>query len=521
MSHEIRTPLSGVLGTIELLLDSKLTPPQSRLVDSARRSATNLLDLLNDILDFSKIEAGKLDLETVEFDLGELIEDVVQLFTERARRKGLELRWALAPDAIIDLRGDPMRLRQILSNLVGNAIKFTPRGEVAIAVSTGPIDDDRVDVQFEVRDTGIGLEPEATKRIFESFHQADGSTTREYGGTGLGLAISKQLLDMMGGEIEIESTPGEGSTFRFRVSLGIRSEQGRASRHPAVRAPVSAFPEQVTETLARSRILVVEDHPVNQEVIRGMLEPTGCQIDLVGNGRDAIEIFSVHRFDLILMDCQMPVLDGYATTRAIREIETEWGLERDGRPARVPIIAITAHAMAGEQEKCLTAGMDDYLSKPFSQAQLRSAMARWLRAPVGPGSDLASPRSRPQRPSGRSAAAVDSKTLDDLRKMQGQHSSDLLQRAIGIYLERLPEQIEVLEEAVREADADEIRGVAHSLKSSSATLGATRLASLCADLETMGREGRVDAAPAVLSDLLEEAEQVKAALIGEVEEEVA
>ncbi len=504
MSHEIRTPMNGVLGMIDLLLETPMSGAQKRYAEIIRRSGESLLAIINDILDISRIEAGKLVLESIPFDPHLLIEELGDSFAQRAHAKGIELICHVAEDVPRRLVGDPGRLRQILLNLLGNAIKFTDRGEVVLRMSLERPGEDPVLVRFSVKDTGIGIAPEARKRVFQQFVQADGSTTRKYGGTGLGLPISQQLAAMMGGEIELESTPGKGSEFRFRARFrrgeeaeaaaeepaaarelsgvralivddnetnrdileqhflrwGIRSRSAvgpgealeamraaaregdpfglavldrqmpggdglelarKIQEDPAIRdarlvllssvdldseaksaveggisgyltKPVrpsalldciltslgttppakEGVPQEPPGETARAAlgasVLLVEDNPVNQTVARSMLELLGCRTTIASDGREAVDAAAAGSFDLILMDCQMPVMDGYEATRAIRAREA----------VRTPIVALTADAMPGTSERCLAEGMDGYLSKPFTLQQLRELVERFL-----------------------------------------------------------------------------------------------------------------------------------------------
>ena len=623
MSHEIRTPMNGVLGMTELILNTRLTERQRRFGRTIRRSAEALLGVLNDILDFSKIEAGKLTLELVEFDLRDELEDVADMFAEQAHSKRLEFVCDIPPDMPTGVRGDPVRLRQILSNLIGNAIKFTDEGEVAVRVATVAQQDETVCLVFEIQDTGCGIREEAGRRIFDSFAQADGSTTRQHGGTGLGLSISRQLVEMMQGEIGVESVLGQGSRFWFTVRLlslaeGRRSTERRAGRIVGLRALVvddnatnrellvreleawSAVPLAVSSgaealkmlreaadsgepfdvaildlmmpgmdglDLARrvkadesiravrlvmltsvgppeppedirdagievhlskpvrqsrlydalvsvlddepadqarkgplpeetsltdttrfcGQVLLVEDNRVNQEVAKDLLEIFGCEVDVAQNGAQALEALKKTSYDLTLMDCQMPVMDGYDATRAIRQHESEHGRER------AVIVALTAHAMEGDRDQCLAAGMDDYLSKPFEFVEFRRTLGRWLpRAESGeerPESEVDGESAVPlhtQRAC-MPGAPIDETALDMLRAPERQGARGVVQRAVAIYLEDAPKLLVDLREAALEQNTEGLRMAAHSLKSSSANIGAARLAELFKQLEALGR----------------------------------
>ncbi len=364
MSHEIRTPMNGVLGTIGLLQNTELSQQQHKLVVTARESAEHLLTLINDILDFSKLEAGRIDLESIDFDLPRLIESAVSMMNPRAVMKGLRLSTCVAPEVPRFAKGDPARLRQILFNLTGNAIKFTDRGEVEIIVDAVRLDEERFSLTIKVRDTGIGIAPDKIKHLFGRFSQADSSIARRFGGTGLGLAISKQLAELMGGKIGVESTEGEGSIFWF--TLPLRDGQPVETDIPAEQAVGPATQKSL-------RILVAEDNQVNQMVIGLMLRQLGHQVDLVTNGIEACEQVQKAPYDLVLMDMQMPEMDGLTATQTIRRLPQDC--------ARLPIIALTANAMEGDRERYIAGGMDDYVAKPIALPQLIAAINRVLGTP--------------------------------------------------------------------------------------------------------------------------------------------
>jgi signal transduction histidine kinase/AmiR/NasT family two-component response regulator len=366
MSHEIRTPMNGVIGTTGLLRDTRLSQEQQEYVGLIHDSGESLLRIINDILDFSKIEAGRFQLDINDFEVRPLAHGTLELISEAAARKGLRIRCDVAPDVPLNATGDSGRIRQVLVNFLGNAVKYTDKGEITLSVSAEHLQDSTVAMRFEVRDTGIGISPEGQVGLFESFSRVDAARTRGISGTGLGLAICQRLAATMGGNVGVSSQIDRGSTFWFVVPLRTAQRGADPAREPA--ALLTARHDRPW------RILVADDNTINQTVARKILEKLGCRVDVVPNGAEAVRAIERLPYDMVLMDCQMPVMDGYEASMSIRRLGS--------RGRRVPIVALTAAAIEGDRERCLAAGMDDYIAKPARPAQLAEVLGRWLTRPA-------------------------------------------------------------------------------------------------------------------------------------------
>ena len=494
MSHEIRTPMNAVLGMAELLFKTDLDARQRRFAQTIHRSGAALLDIINDILDVSKIEAGKLTLDPHDFDPRLLIEETVQLFSESACAKGLRLTVRLPRELPELVHGDSARLRQILLNLIGNALKFTECGEIRVSAGLTLRADERMILIVEVRDTGPGIRPERQTEIFEAFAQGDGSTTRRHGGTGLGLAISQRLAHLMDGSIRVESTPGQGSCFTLEARLDSAQETAASMTFEPRHDPASANP--VPWERLSGRVLLVEDNAVNREMAILMLEGLGLEVVSAADGLEAQQaVTSGDHFDLVLMDCHMPVMDGFDATRTIRAWEQTCN---DPVRRRLPILALTANVEQGVRETCTATGMDGYLSKPFSQARLHEAIRPWL----VPNAVQVEPA--PEPTAGPVPVTLDQAPLAAIRALQSPGQPDPLERVVGLYLQSALTLKQRLQQALTSGDAEELRQAAHTLKSSSANLGGQRLAARCRELENLGRDGRLPDAAAKFAEVEQE-----------------
>ena len=491
MSHEVRTPLNAIIGMMDLVLAGDLGKAERDYVLMAQAAGRDLLRIVNDILDFSKVEAGQIEFETVDFDLGELVQRLVLQYGAIAREKKLGLLAHFDPATPRWLRGDPSRMGQVLGNLLGNAIKFTDKGEVSFSVRP----ESKGRIRFEILDTGPGVAKAARSTLFLPFRQADNSSTRRFGGTGLGLAIAGALVERMGGKIDLASTLGQGSRFWFSVPLEI-------GKPPSLVAPPeeSNHDDDTASRRSRRTILVAEDNPVNQRLLRGFLEHLEYDVHIVDTGERVVEAYRAKKFAAILMDWQMPVMDGLEATARIRR------LEADGRRS-IPIIALTAHAVRGDRERCLAAGMNDYLTKPVRLDELRSMLERWTR----PSS--VTKLSGPIRAVTPPPVGIDLAALQALGKsLDFADDPSLIAEVVGVYLEDAPSRIERIRSALAANDAREAARQAHTLKGASSNVSAAGMVQIAIRIEEACRKGRLADAVDIVREAAKELDRISPVL---------
>lgn len=490
MSHEIRTPLNGIIGTTNLLLDSDLTQEQHHYAAMLKTSADSLLEIVNDILDFSKIEAGKRELEAIDFDLHQVIENTVNFFTILARKKDLHISFEIEENVPAKLHGDSNQLRQVLNNLISNAVKFTETGEITVRISNQKEIFEQVLLRFTVSDTGIGIDEAAQEKLFQPFVQADVSTTRKFGGTGLGLAICKQIVELMQGEIGVKSEPNKGSHFWFTATFQVQSPK------PKVQIPDTGF--QIPDSGFQSlKILIAEDNPVNRELTQKMLEQIGFSTEIADNGLEAVKAAAETNYDLILMDCQMPEMDGFEATAAIRQQTSKEHCPK--------IIALTANAATGERERCLDAGMDDYLCKPITKEDLRETIEKHFHAEILKKTlDL-----KQKLVQHRLTKIIDAETLNHFLEIESNGEENFAVEMLEIFCNHTEKKLLELQKDLQSRDAKAIQQIAHNLAGSSASIGIAVLSSLFENLESAVETNNWNRAENHLASISQKFENIK------------